>query len=61
MDVPRSQEIAVYRSIYFEDSIMAGMLATQQVNYIAFFRKQPDGSWKIAWSALSKIEKPHVP
>ena len=61
VDVPRSQEMAVYRSIYFQDSIMGGMLATQEVNYIALFRKQVDGSWKIAWSTMSNIEKPHVP
>ena len=57
--VPRSEDIAVYRSTYYQDSTISGAPATQKVNYIAFFRKQPDGAWKIAWSVVSNIEKPH--
>jgi ketosteroid isomerase-like protein len=61
VDAPRSEDMAVYRSTYFQDSTMGGMPATQKVNYIALFRKQPDSSWKIAWSVVSNIEKPHKP
>jgi ketosteroid isomerase-like protein len=59
VDVPQSEDMAVYRSTYYQDSMMAGAPATQKVNYIAFFRKQPDGTWKIAWSVVSNTEKPH--
>jgi ketosteroid isomerase-like protein len=51
--------MAVYRSTYFQDSTIGGVPATQKVNYIALFRKQADGTWKIAWSVVSNIEKPH--
>lgn len=59
VDVAQSQEMAVYRSTYFQDSTISGAPATQKVNYIALLRKQQDGSWKIAWSVVSNIEKPH--
>jgi ketosteroid isomerase-like protein len=59
VDVPQSEDIAVYRSTYYQDSTISGAPATQKVNYIAMFRKQPDGTWKIAWSVVSNIEKPH--
>ena len=59
VDIPRSRDMAVYRSTYFQDSTMAGVPATQRVNYIALFKKKKDGSWKIAWSVVSNIEKPH--
>lgn len=59
VDVPQSEDLAVYRSTYYQDSTISGAPATQKVNYIAFFRKQRDGSWKIAWSVVSNIEKPH--
>ncbi|HYM36444.1 MAG TPA: DUF4440 domain-containing protein [Steroidobacteraceae bacterium] len=59
VDVPKSEDLAIYRSTYWQDSTISGAPATQKVNYIAFFRKQADGSWKIAWSVVSNIEKPH--
>jgi len=59
VDVPQSQDLAVYRSTYYQDSTISGAPATQKANYIALFRKQADGSWKIAWSVVSNIEKPH--
>ena len=54
VDIPRSQDMAVYRST----CTRGGAPATQKVNYIAMFRKV-DGSWKIVWSVVSNIEKPH--
>lgn len=59
VDIPLSLDMAVYRSTYFQDSTMAGAPATQRVNYIAMFKKQKDGAWKIVWSVVSNIEKPH--
>lgn len=59
VDIPRSRDMAVYRSTYFQDSTLGGIPATQKVNYIAMFKKQKGGAWKIAWSVVSNIEKPH--
>ena len=59
VDVPQSEDMAVYRSTYYQDSTISGAAATQRVNYIALFRKQVNGTWKIAWSVVSNIEKPH--
>jgi ketosteroid isomerase-like protein len=59
VEVPHSEDMAVYRSTYWQDSTITGAPATQKVNYVAFFRKQTDGSWKIAWSVVSNVEKPH--
>lgn len=59
VDVARSADIAVYRSTYDQDSMIDGVPATQKANYIALFRRQPDHSWKIAWSVVSNIERPH--
>ncbi len=59
VDVPRSEDIAVYRSTYWQDSTLSGTPATQKVNYIALFKKQQDGRWKLAWSVVSNIERPH--
>lgn len=59
VDIPHSRDMAVYRSTYFQDRTMGGVPATQKVNYIAMFKKQTDGRWKIVWSVVSNIEKPH--
>jgi ketosteroid isomerase-like protein len=59
VEVPKSEDMAVYRSTYYQDSTISGAPATQKVNYVAFFRKQADGSWRITWSVVSNIEKPH--
>jgi ketosteroid isomerase-like protein len=59
VEVPQSEDLAVYRSTYWQDSTLSGAPATQKVNYIAFLRKQPDGSWRITWSVVSNVEKPH--
>ena len=59
VDIPRSKDIAVYRSTYWQDSTLSGTPATQKVNYIALFKRQQDGGWKITWSVVSNIERPH--
>ena len=59
VDVARSGDMAVYRSTYNQDSTQSGVPATQRVNYIALFKRQADGTWKIAWSVVSNIEKSH--
>lgn len=59
VDVAKSQDFATYRSTYWQDSTLGGAPATQKVNFIALFRKQPDNQWKIVWSVVSNIEKPY--
>jgi ketosteroid isomerase-like protein len=59
VDVANSGELAVYRSTYNEDSVADGVPMTHQVNFIAEFRRQPNGQFKVAWSVVSSIEKSH--
>lgn len=59
VDVAASGDMAVYRSTYNEDSVTDGVPMTHQVNYIAEFRRQPNGQYKVAWSVVSSIEKSH--
>lgn len=55
VDVAGSGDMAVYRSTY----VYRGMdpktkkPMTEHGNYLAGYKKQPDGSWKIAWSVIS--------
>lgn len=59
VDVAQSGDMAVYRSTYNEDSVVDGVPMTHQVNFIAEFRRQPNGQFKVAWSVVSSIEKSH--
>ena len=59
VDVADSGDMAVYRSTYNEDSVADGVPMTHQVNFIAEFRRQPNGQFKVAWSVVSSIEKSH--
>ncbi|MGI8839700.1 MAG: YybH family protein [Caulobacteraceae bacterium] len=55
VDVPASGDMAVYRSTYdntFTDS-KTKKPTTVRVNYLAGYKKQADGSWKIAWYVVS--------
>ena len=59
VDVAKAGDMAVYRGTYHQDSSQAGAPMTQLVNFIAEFKRQKDGSWKVAWSVVSNIERPH--
>jgi ketosteroid isomerase-like protein len=59
VDVADSGELAVYRSTYNQDSIDNGVPMTQKVNFLAGFKRQTDGSWKIGWSVVCATERPH--
>lgn len=59
VDVAQSGDLAVYRSTYHQDSVDNGTPMTQRVNFVAGFEKQPDGSWRIAWSVVCAQERPH--
>lgn len=43
---------AVYRSTYDEDSMRSGVPYTHRGNYVAGFRRDPDGVWRIHWSVV---------
>lgn len=57
VDVPSSGEMAVYRSTYIQNGTdpKTKQATTQKVNYLAGYKKQADGSWKIAWSVISDL------
>ncbi len=60
VDVPASGEMAVYRSTYdntFTDS-KTKKPTTLRVNYLAGYKRQADGSWKIAWYVVSDTGAP---
>ena len=53
VDVARSGDMAVYRSTYDEDSMRDGVPYTHRGNYVAGFRHDPDGIWRIHWSVIA--------
>ena len=59
VDVASSGDLAVYRGIYNEDNSRAGVLMTHKTNFIAEFKRQSDGSWRIAWYSVSNMEQSH--
>jgi ketosteroid isomerase-like protein len=59
VDVADAGDMAIYRSTYNQDSLDGATAMTQKVNFIAGFKKQADGSWKIAWSVVAAQERPH--
>ncbi len=59
VDVASSGDLAVYRGTYNEDNSRAGVLLTHKTNFIAEFKRQDDGAWKIVWYSISNMEKAH--
>ncbi|MGA9495294.1 MAG: DUF4440 domain-containing protein [Terriglobales bacterium] len=59
VDVASSGDLAVYRGIYNEDNSRAGVLLTHKTDFIAEFKRQDDGAWKIVWYSISNMEKSH--
>ncbi len=59
VDVASSGDLAVYRGTYNEDNSRAGVLMTHKTNFLAEFKRQSDGSWKIVWYSVSKMEQSH--
>lgn len=60
VDVARSGELAVYRGTYNEDNSGAGGLTTHKTNFIAEFKRQVDGSWKMVWYIVANMEPSHA-
>jgi ketosteroid isomerase-like protein len=59
VDVASSGDLAVYRGSYNEDNGRAGVLTTHKTNFLAEFKRQSDGSWKIVWYSVSNMEPAH--
>ncbi len=59
VDVARSGDLAVYRGTYNEDDSRAGVLMTHKTNFLAEFKRQSDGSWRIVWYSVSNMEQSH--
>jgi ketosteroid isomerase-like protein len=59
VDVASSGDLAVYRGTYNEDSSSAGVPMTHKTNFIAEFKRQSDGPWKIVWYSVSNMEQSH--
>ena len=59
VDVAGSGDLAVYRGIYNEDNGRDGVLMTHRTNFIAEFKRQGSGSWRIAWYSVSNMERSH--
>ncbi len=59
VDVASAGDMAVYRGTYNEDNTRSGVATTHRTNYLAGFRRQADGSWRIEWSVVSPMERSH--
>jgi ketosteroid isomerase-like protein len=59
VDVAAAGDMAVYRGTYWQNSSNNGLAMTQRVNFVAGFRRERDGSWKIGWSVVAPQERPH--
>jgi ketosteroid isomerase-like protein len=59
VDVADAADMAVYRSTYDEDSTEAGRPMTHRVNYLAGFRRDPDGAWRVHWSVVCAQTRSH--
>jgi ketosteroid isomerase-like protein len=53
VDVAEAGDMAIYRGTYAEDSMRDGVPFTHKGNYIAGFRRDPDGMWRVHWSVVS--------
>ena len=59
VDLARGGDMAVYRGIYNENNGSDGVLMTHKTNFIAEFKRQSDGSWRIVWYSVSNMERSH--
>jgi ketosteroid isomerase-like protein len=60
VDVADSGEMAVYRCTANQEFTGDDHKAMiEKMNYIAGFKRAADGSWRVAWSMVAPMEKPH--
>ena len=53
VEVAKAEDIAIYRGTYAEESMRDGVPYTHKGNYIAEFRRDPDGIWRVHWSIIA--------
>ena len=53
VDVAKAGDMAIYRGTYAEDSLRDGVPYTHKGDYVAGFRRDPDGMWRVHWSVIS--------
>lgn len=53
VDVSTAGDMAIYRGTYAEDSTRDGVPFTHTGNYIAGFKYDPDGVWRVHWSVIA--------
>lgn len=53
VDVAKAGDMAIYRGTYAEDSMRDGVPYTHKGDYVAGFRRDPDGKWRVHWSVVS--------
>ena len=53
VDVAKAGDMAIYRGTYAEDSMRDGVPYTHKGNYVAGFRRDPDGLWRVHWSVIA--------
>jgi ketosteroid isomerase-like protein len=53
VDVAKAGDMAIYRGTYAEDSMRDGVPYTHTGNYVAEFRRDPDGMWRLHWSVIA--------
>jgi len=59
VDVPESGDMAVYRSVYNQDSLHDKVPFTQRLNVIAGWSRHENGAWLMDWYVISEMEKSH--
>lgn len=52
VDVAKAGDMAIYRSTYSEDSMRNGVPYTHKGNYVAGFKRDSDGMWRVHWSVV---------
>jgi ketosteroid isomerase-like protein len=53
VDVAKAGDMAIYRGTYAEDSARDGVPYTHNGNYVAGFRRDADGMWRVHWSVIA--------
>jgi ketosteroid isomerase-like protein len=53
VDVAKAGDMAIYRGTYAEDSMRDKVSYTHKGNYVAGFRRDADGMWRVHWSVIA--------
>ena len=59
VDVPASGDMAVYRSVYNEESMHDKVPFTHKLNVISGWSRHENGAWLMDWYTVSDMEKSH--